>query len=52
LVEKPEANRELGRPKCRWDVNIKMDLRGIGLGGVDWIDVAQGRDQWWAFVST
>jgi hypothetical protein len=39
LVGKPERKRPLGRPRCRWVVNIKMDLREIGWGGVDWIDL-------------
>jgi hypothetical protein len=46
LVGKPEGKRPLGRPRRRWVVNIKMDLREIGWGGVDWIDRAQDRDQW------
>jgi hypothetical protein len=45
LAGKPEGNRLLGRPKCRWEDNIRMDLREIGLGGMDWIDLAQDRDQ-------
>jgi hypothetical protein len=52
LVGKPEGNRPLGRPSCRWDDNFKMDLRGTGLGSVDWIDLAQDRDQWRALVKT
>jgi hypothetical protein len=39
LVGKPEGKRPLGRPKCRWVNNIKMDLTEIGLGGMDWIDL-------------
>jgi hypothetical protein len=39
------VERPLGRPRCRWVDNIKMDLREIGWDGVDWIDVAQDRDQ-------
>jgi hypothetical protein len=42
----------LGRPRCRWVDNIKMDLREIGWVGMDWIDLAQGRDQWRALVNT
>jgi hypothetical protein len=45
LVGKPEEKRPLGRPSSRWVHNIKMDLREIGWGGMDWIDVVQGRDQ-------
>jgi hypothetical protein len=51
-VGKPEANRPLGRPRRRWDDNIKMDLRELRLEGVDWIDLAQGRDRWLALVNT
>jgi hypothetical protein len=46
LVVKPEGKRPLGRPGHRWEDNIKMDLREIGWGGVDWIDLAQDTDQW------
>jgi hypothetical protein len=52
LVGKPEGKRPLGRPKCRWEVNIRMDLREIGWGGMDWIDLAGDRDQWRALVNT
>jgi hypothetical protein len=45
LVGKPEGKRPLGRPRCRWVGNIKMDLREIGWDGVDWIDLAQDRDE-------
>jgi hypothetical protein len=48
----PEGKRPLGRPRSRWVDNIKMDLREIGWDGVDWIDVAQNRDQWRALVNT
>jgi hypothetical protein len=41
---------QLARPRCRWVDNIKMDLRKIGWDGVDWIDMAQDRDQWRALV--
>jgi hypothetical protein len=51
LVGKPEGTRPLGRPRCRWVDNIKMNLREIGWGGVDWIDMAQDRDQWKALVN-
>jgi hypothetical protein len=44
LVGKPEGKRPLGRPRFRWDDNIRIDLREIGLGGIDWIDLAQDRD--------
>jgi hypothetical protein len=42
LVVKPEGKKPLGRPRRRWVKNIKMDLGGIGLGGMDWIDLASG----------
>jgi hypothetical protein len=46
LVGKPERKRLLGRPRRRWEDGIRMDLREIGLGGVDWIRLAQDRDRW------
>jgi hypothetical protein len=46
------GKRPLGRPRRRWVGNIKMDLREIGWGGVDWMDMAQDRDQWRALVNT
>jgi hypothetical protein len=52
LVGKPERRRPLGRPRCRWVDNIKMDLRDIGWDDVDWVDLAQDRDQWRALVNT
>jgi hypothetical protein len=51
LVGKPEGRRPLGRPRRWWEDGIRMDLREIGLGGVDWIRLAQDRDRWWAVVS-
>jgi hypothetical protein len=45
LVGKPEGKRPLGRPRRRWEDGIRMDLREIGLGGVDWIRLAQDRDR-------
>jgi hypothetical protein len=51
LVGKPEGRRPLGRPRCRREDNIKMDLREVGLGGVDWINPAQDRDRWRTFVN-
>jgi hypothetical protein len=50
LVGKPEGRRPLGRPRRRWEDNIKMDLREIGCGGADWIYLAQDRDRWRALV--
>jgi hypothetical protein len=51
LVEKPEGRRLLGRPRRRWEDNIKMDLREVGWGGMDWINLAQDRDWWRALVN-
>jgi hypothetical protein len=51
LVGKPEGKRSLGRPKRRWEDGIRMDLSEIGLGYVDWIQLAQDRDWWQAVVS-
>jgi hypothetical protein len=51
LLGKPEGNRPLGRPRRRCVDNIKMDLREIKWDGVDWIDLAQDRDQWRALLS-
>jgi hypothetical protein len=45
LVGKPKGKRPLGRPRRRWEDGIRMDLREIGLGGVDWIRLAQDRDR-------
>jgi hypothetical protein len=51
LVGKPDGTRPLGRPRRRWEDGIRMDLGEIGLGGVDWIRLAQNRDWWRAVVS-
>jgi hypothetical protein len=51
LVGKPEGKRLLGRPRRRWEDGIRMDLREIGLWGVNWIRLSQDRDQWRAVVS-
>ncbi|KAJ4438755.1 hypothetical protein ANN_14706 [Periplaneta americana] len=50
LVGRPEGKRPLGRPRRRWEDKIKMDLREVGYDGRDWINLAQDRDQWWAYV--
>ncbi|KAJ4438220.1 hypothetical protein ANN_14159 [Periplaneta americana] len=50
LVGRPEGNRSLGRPRRRWEDNIKMDLREVGCDGRDWINLAQDRDRWRAYV--
>jgi hypothetical protein len=52
LMGMPEGKRPLGRPRRRWVDNIKIDLREIGWDGVDWVDMAQDRDQWRALVNT
>jgi len=51
LVGKHEGKRPLGRPRHRWEDNIKMDLQEVGCGGMDWIELAQDRDRWRAFVN-
>ena len=51
LVGKPEGKRLLGRPRCRWEDNIKMDLQEVECGGMDWIELAQDRDRWRALVN-
>jgi hypothetical protein len=50
LVGRPEGRKPLGRPRRRWE-DIKMDLREIGFGGVDWINWAQDRNRWWTLVN-
>ena len=52
LVCKPVGKRPLGRPKRRWEDNIKMDLQEVGRGGGDWMGLAQDRDRWQALVRT
>ena len=51
LVGKPEGKRPLGRPRLRWENNIKMDLQEVGGGCEDWMELAQDRDRWRALVS-
>ena len=51
LVGKPEGKRPLGKPRRRWEDNIKMDLREVGCGGLDWIELAEDRDRWPALVN-
>jgi len=51
LVGKPEGNCALGRPRRRWDDNIKMNLQEVGRGGMDWIELAQDRNRWRALVN-
>jgi len=52
LVGKPEVKRSLGRPRHRWEDNIKMDLQEVGGGCGDWMQLAQDRERWRALVST
>jgi len=52
LVGKPEGKRPLGRPRRRWEDNIKMNLQEVGGGCEDWMELAQDRDRWRALVST
>jgi hypothetical protein len=51
LVGKPEGRRPLGRPRRSWVDNIKMDLRETEWDGMNWIDLSQDTDQWWALVN-
>jgi len=48
---KPEGKRPLGKPRRRWEDDIKMDLQEVGFGGMDWIDLAEARDRWRALVN-
>jgi hypothetical protein len=52
LVGKPEGKRPLGRPRSRWEDNIKMDLQEVGRNRGDWMELAQDRDKWWSLVGT
>jgi hypothetical protein len=52
FVGRPKGKRPLGRHRHRWENNIKVDLREIGIDGVNWIWLAQDRVWWWAFVNT
>jgi hypothetical protein len=51
LMGRPEGRRLLGRPRRRWEDNIKMKLQEVGWRGMDLIDIAQDRDRWWAYVN-
>jgi hypothetical protein len=51
LVGKPEVKRPLGRPRRRWEDNVRMDLEEVGCGCDEWIGLAQDRDRWRAHVS-
>jgi hypothetical protein len=50
LVEKPDGNRPLGRPRRRWEDNIRMDFQEVECGGMGWIGLVQDRDRWRALV--
>jgi len=50
-VGKPKGKRPFGRPRRRWEDNIKMGLQEVGFGSIDWIDVTQDMDRWRAFVN-
>jgi hypothetical protein len=52
VVGKPEGKRPLGRPRCRWEDNIRMDLGEVGWGDVDWTGLAQDRNRWRALVNS
>jgi hypothetical protein len=51
LVRKLEGKRPLGRSRRRWEYNIKIDLQEMGCGGMDWIELAQNGDRWWALAN-
>jgi hypothetical protein len=51
LVGKLVGQRPLGRPRCRWEDNIKMNIQEVGCGGMDWIGLGQGTDRWRALVN-
>ena len=51
LVGKPDGKRPLGSPSRRWEDNIKVDLQEVGCGGMDWIELAHDKDEWWALVN-
>jgi hypothetical protein len=51
LVGKPEGKRPPGRPRRKWEDNIRIDLQEVGYGGLDWTGLAQDRDRWRAIVN-
>jgi len=50
-VRKPEGKRPLGRPRLRWEDNVKIDLQEVGCGDMDWIELAQDKERWRALVN-
>ena len=48
---KPKGRIPLGRPRSRWEDNIKMDLQEVGCGGMEWMELTQDSDRWWAIVN-
>jgi hypothetical protein len=50
-VENPEGKRPLGRPRRRWEANIKTDFQEVGCEGLDWIGLPQDRESWWTLVN-
>jgi hypothetical protein len=51
LVGRHEGKKPLRRQRHRWEENIKMDIQEVGWGGMDWLELAQGRDRWWTLVN-
>jgi hypothetical protein len=51
LVVRAEGKKPMGRPRCRWEDNIRMDLQEVGCGDMDWIELALDRDRWRALVN-
>jgi hypothetical protein len=51
VLGRPEGKSPLGRPKRRWENNIKIDLQEVGCAGIDLIELVQDRDRWWALVN-
>jgi len=51
LVGRPEGMRRFGRPRCKWENNIKMNLQAKGWGNMHWIDVAEDRNSWWDLMN-
>jgi len=51
LVGRPEGKKPLGRARRRWEDNIKLDVQNVGCKSMDWVDLAQNRDRWWAIVN-